>query len=102
MSDYDARTLTAAGDWMIVQKGRFVSPSGIVMRADPNPNMPKVCTVLSVGPGRPSESGDWITPTGYEVGDTLLCGNAGLKLAEYDDGTTIWALKPSEVLAVVP
>ena len=47
-----------------------------------------------------SENGTMIIPEAV-VGETLLVGNAGIMVAEHDDGSQDWCIKQSEILARV-
>ena len=94
MIDIDVGKLEAQGEWLIVERASFRTPSGLVtVRNDPAPDSPKYCTVLSVGP----ECG----VGEFTRGDVLLCGNAGMPLKQNDDGSSIWAIYPREVIAKV-
>lgn len=85
----------ALGEWTILRRDPYVTASGLtVVGRDPEPNSPKVATVVSVGDD---------VPDGSAVAESaaVLTGNGGIKLLETPEGVTYWAVRPVELIAVL-
>lgn len=100
MFTIDPATLTAIGRWIIVERMPLKTASGLVtLRNDPAPNSPKHAVVLSRGGAYTEEIQD--DDNKIVAGCTVLTGNGGIKLLEREDGSSVWAIGPGEIIAVV-
>jgi chaperonin GroES len=94
------RKIRPLGDRVIVEAmSQETSKSGIIIPDTANKEKPQQGTVIAVGPGRLSESGDRLAPEVKE-GDVVLFGKYSGTEIEVDSNELL-ILRESDILAVL-